>query len=57
MSLELITIPLDKFKIASKLSQTTKAAYHPLKFSIYGNKDKSLCMVCMVNDTKMTSIS
>lgn len=57
MSLELVTTPLDKFKIASKLLQATKAAYHLLKLSIYDNKDKALCMVCMVNDTKMTSIS
>ena len=54
MILELLITPTDKFKIASKLLQTTKAAYHLLKFSIYGNKDKS---PCMVNDTKMSSIS
>ena len=52
-----MTTPPDKFKIASTLLQATKAAYHLLKLSIYGNKDKPLCMVCMVNDTKMTSIS
>lgn len=57
MSLELMTTPLDKFKITSKLLQPTKAAYHLLKFLIYGNKDKSLFVVCMVYDTKMTSIS
>ena len=43
-----------QIKITSKWLQTTKAADHLLKFSVYGNKDKSLYMV---NDTKMTSIS
>lgn len=52
-----MTTPLDKFKITSKILQPAKAAYHLLKFLIYGNKDKSLFVVCMVYDTKMTSIS
>ena len=49
MSLELLTTPLDKFKIVFKLLQTVNAAYH--KFSVYGNKNKS---PCMVNSTNMS---
>ena len=54
MSLDLLITPLDKFKIAPKLSQALKDTYHHFKFSRYGDKDKSLCMV---NGTNILSIS